>query len=251
MRKSSSSTRETQTIEASQEIEKNFPFSVVSELAYRESNAKRYYRPILTLHKWFARRLGSVFRAILIYASIDPQEMERKSEEVNFWDLYLEEHSFPNKCILDPFMGGGTTIIEALKLGFGKIIGGDLNPVAWFTVKKELEEVNIKALEDEFNRIATRVQSNIVTYYKTRCLSCKKIADAMYFFWIKEIICERCERVLPAFRSYIFAFDRKDKARAFIICPECNEIFLAEHKKKCTCPVCKIAFEPSSYVARR
>jgi len=29
-----------------------------------------------------------------------------------------------------PFMGGGTTIVEALRLGC-KVIGVDLNPVAW------------------------------------------------------------------------------------------------------------------------
>jgi len=52
------------------------------------------------------------------------------------WDYYLEDVDFGDKTVLDPFMGGGTTIVEALRMGCN-VIGSDLNPVAWFTVKKD------------------------------------------------------------------------------------------------------------------
>jgi DNA modification methylase len=48
--------------------------------------------------------------------------------------------------ILDPFMGGGTTVVEALRLGC-HVTGIDLNPVAWFIVKTEIESVNIEDLK--------------------------------------------------------------------------------------------------------
>ena len=52
-------------------------------------------------------------------------------------------------------MGGGTTVVEALRLGC-RVIGIDLNPVAWFIVKTEVEPVDLNALQDAFERLAER-----------------------------------------------------------------------------------------------
>ncbi len=49
-------------------IERGFPIERVNEIAEKEGRgvAKQYYRPIYTMHKWWARRLGCVFRTISI-----------------------------------------------------------------------------------------------------------------------------------------------------------------------------------------
>lgn len=243
-------------------IENSFPFSKVSEIAYKESNAKRYYRPVLTLHKWFARRLGSVFRSILIYASLSSSINEVKDNstpnkghsipsERDFWDVYLQEHNFHDLLVLDPFMGGGTTIVEAIRLGFGGVIGGDLNPVAWFTVKKELEEVNIDALQTIFEKISSKIEPELSKYYKTQCEHCSQHADVMYFFWVKEIQCEQCLEITPLFRSYLFAYDRKDTTSGYVICPQCETIFQEKIKKNLQCPECSSTFDPFSYIVKR
>ncbi len=242
-------------------IEKYFPFSQVSEIAYKESNAKRYYRPVLTLHKWFARRLGSVFRSILIYASLSPSMSELEddnsrdrdyglSSKRDFWDIYLGEYNFQDLIILDPFMGGGTTIIEALRLGFRGIIGGDLNPVAWFTVKKEVEDVNISDLQTEYTKIFSRVINPLEEYYKTRCI-CSEKAEVMYFFWIREIECENCSKTLPLFKSYLFSYGYKDTSTIFALCPKCETIFKTSNSKEIKCQSCKHQFNPHSFIARR
>jgi adenine-specific DNA methylase len=233
------------------EIEYNFPFRIVSELARRESNAKRYYRPILTLHKWFARRLGSIFRAILIYAAIISDSDNKEIKTDSFWDLYLKEHEFSNLCILDPFMGGGTTIIEALRLGFNRIIGGDLNPVAWFTVKKEIDKIDFQAFQKEYQIIASQVEDDIRKYYKTECPTCQEVADVMYYFWIREIECEQCQNTLPLFRSNIFAFDRKNKTTPYLLCQKCNVIFLSNSEYNNECPECFTNINPRGYVVKR
>ena len=41
---------------------KQFPVWEVSEIAERESWRKEVNRPIYHIHKWWAQRLGSVFR---------------------------------------------------------------------------------------------------------------------------------------------------------------------------------------------
>src|SRR5258708_2526519 len=48
--------------------EQSFPFEQLSEIAEIESWRKEVNRPIYHIHKWWAQRLGSVFRAILISA---------------------------------------------------------------------------------------------------------------------------------------------------------------------------------------
>ena len=52
-------------------------------------------------------------------------------------------------------MGGGTTVVEALRLGC-HVIGIDLNPVAWFIVKTEIEPVDLDILKAAFDRLAAQ-----------------------------------------------------------------------------------------------
>ena len=56
------------------------------------------------------------------------------------------EKAFKGKLVLDPFMGGGTTIVEALRLG-ADVAGCDLNPVAWYVVKKETDGIDPALLD--------------------------------------------------------------------------------------------------------
>lgn len=52
--------------------EPSFPFEYLSDIAELESWRKEINRPIYHIHKWWAQRLGSVFRAILIAAFSPP-----------------------------------------------------------------------------------------------------------------------------------------------------------------------------------
>ena len=132
-------------------IEIDFSIEEVNEIAEREAYAKEKYRPIYFIHKWWARRLGSVFRTIVLYSLLDKDAkvLENdawrpvtKDELENPWKLYLKDVDLGGKVVLDPMMGGGTTVIEALRLGC-KVVAEDLNPVAWFLMKKQVEVVDI------------------------------------------------------------------------------------------------------------
>jgi DNA modification methylase len=43
----------------------------------------------------------------------------------------IEEFTSPGDVVLDPFVGGGTTLVEGMRLG-RRTVGGDLNPLATF-----------------------------------------------------------------------------------------------------------------------
>ncbi|NLF40200.1 DUF1156 domain-containing protein, partial [bacterium] len=132
-------------------IEDSFPIVEINRLAAPERNA---FKPIYQMHKWFARRASCVFRAILLGAlkplPLNADGTPATSGAQLIMDEFYKDHTSDTdtngKVILDPFMGGGTTVVEALRLGC-TVVGIDLNPVAWFIVKTETEPVDIPALE--------------------------------------------------------------------------------------------------------
>src|SRR5207247_860320 len=87
-------------------IERQFDVPFVARLALREKQIQQNYRPIIAVHKWFARRPGTLFRALLLAEFTDAPLCE----------AFYQGHSFKNVSVLDPFMGGGTTLLEANRL---------------------------------------------------------------------------------------------------------------------------------------
>ncbi len=47
-------------------IERDFDVPFVADLALREKQIQQNYRPIMAVHKWFARRPCTLFRAVLL-----------------------------------------------------------------------------------------------------------------------------------------------------------------------------------------
>ncbi len=189
-------------------IEKDFPIEHVNEIAEREAHAKEKYRPVLFIHKWWARRLGSVFRTIVLYTLVDENTKvldERtgkwrkitKEELENPWLLYLRDVDFGGKIVLDPMMGGGTTVVEALRTGC-KVVAQDLNPVAWFLVKKIVEPVNIDELKDAFKKLESQVADEIEKYYKTICPHCLEEYARIHNRKPKDVLKEVVEKLKVA-----------------------------------------------------
>lgn len=190
-------------------IEESFPIVEINRLAIPERNA---FKPIYQMHKWFARRASCVFRAILLGA-MKPAGSDIMAE---FYKDHTHDQDTNGVRILDPFMGGGTTIVEALRLGC-QVTGIDLNPVAWFIVKSEVEPVDIDELKAAFKKLEERtthsgnsVKEELLSHYKTQCPCCgagKEEADIIYTFWVKSAICTNptCKKEVPLFSSYIIS----------------------------------------------
>jgi len=190
-------------------IEESFPIVEINRLAIPERNA---FKPIYQMHKWFARRASCVFRAILLGA-MKPAGTDIMEE---FYKDHTHDPDTNGVRILDPFMGGGTTVVEALRLGC-HVTGIDLNPVAWFIVKTEVEPVNIEDLKAAFERLEKRPTSSgktlkeeLLSHYKTECPCCgagREEADIIYNFWVKSAICTNptCRKPVPLFSDYIIA----------------------------------------------
>jgi putative DNA methylase len=217
-----------------------FAFEFVSELAEMESWRKEVYRPIYHVHKWWAKRLGSVFRAILLGAA--SPESERLE------DAFYRKHDFAGQTVFDPFMGSGTTVGEAHKLGF-TALGRDINPVACEAVRVALGPLDRDPLMEAFGQLSSGVGERIRKLYQTTDAS-GHICDALYFFGGKTLPCPSCLASVDLFSSYVFArnasSDRKPEVRVY--CPHCARIFSANvHDKRVTCCHCRAGFVPGEY----
>jgi len=218
-------------------IEDNFPLEQLTPIAKAEASSRQNYRPIYSLHKWWAPRLGSTFRTIGLSTFLDTDN----PEEV--WHHYFQKNDLNGKIVLDPFMGGGPTLVELNRLG-AKVIGIDINPVAWWTVKKELEPVEIHDLKRAIKELERNVADKIKQYYKTRCPNCNREADVMYYFWVRKVKCISCGKDVHLFKYYVIARE-KDKHDAVLVCPDCWHIFENPTSRgKVKCPRCNFEFDP-------
>lgn len=223
--------------------ETDFPFEHLSDIAEIESWRKEISRPIYHVHKWWAQRLGSVFRAIVL-GTFAPAEAE-------VLDLFYRAVRFPELVVLDPFMGSGTTIGEAVKLG-ARAIGFDINPVAHFLVRNALGLPKRADLLDCFHAIERDVAHEIQQYYRTQLLDGQE-ATVLYYFWVKQLPCPRCQHAIDLFSSYVFADhayrDRNPEARA--LCPECGDVNVTHYDAhSIRCRSCRSSFDPQCGPAR-
>lgn len=218
-------------------IEDGFPIGLISCLAERESWRKEIYRPVYYIHKWWARRLGSVFRAIIIGSCSESGE--------NIENFFYKPTRFQNYVIFDPFMGSGPTIGEAIKLGC-RVIGRDVNPVSHFIVSTFVQKYKKEDVIDAYIKIEKNISERILSLYKTK-LPDGEVADVLYYFWVKIIPCPECNKEIELFTKRIFSKHAYTKAHpdAKSICPDCGEVNEVRYDDLHTkCPKCNTEYNP-------
>jgi len=192
-------------------IEATFDSAFATKLALREKQIQQNYRPLIGIHKWFARRPGTVFRALLLSEFTD----EPLSE------AYWHAHSFRG-VIADPFMGGGTPVFEANRLGF-HVIGCDVNPMAHWIVRQSFSTLDTEGFRAEADRVIADVQSQIGNLYKTRCTLCHEPANVKYFLWVKTAACLNCSKEIDLFPGYRLA-EAERHPKHVLACSSCGEL---------------------------
>jgi putative DNA methylase len=214
-----------------------FPFEFISRLAERESWRKEVHRPIYHVHKWWAKRLGSVFRGILL-GSVLPETAE-------ITKVFYQSFDASGTVVFDPFMGSGTTIGEAHKLGF-TAVGRDINPVAVEGVRTALGPMSRSSLTDAFAELTHDVGERLLALF--RSIDSKgRACDVLYFFWVMQVSCLECQSLVDLFSSWVIARNAypNRKPEIQILCPACGGIFPGQHGTvSATCPACQFDFNP-------
>jgi transcriptional regulator with XRE-family HTH domain len=219
-----------------------FSFERLSQVAEIESWRKEVNRPIYHLHKWWAKRLGSVFRGVIL-GTFAPSGAE-------VMDLFYQPARV-HAVIFDPFMGSGTTIGEALKVG-ARAIGRDINPVAYFAVKNALSCHSHGRVVATFHEIERDIAPRIRHFYQAR-LDDGSMADVLYYFWVKTVPCPRCHKPVELFSSRVFAQHAypKRNAQAKACCPHCGSINETVYDSRAVmCSTCGERYDPRQGAAR-
>ena len=194
-------------------IEKDFDISFIADLALREKQIQQNYRPIIAVHKWFARRPGTLFRGLLLSEFLDKPLQE----------AFYTANSLQGLKVGDPFMGGGTPLIEANRLGCDTT-GFDINPMAYWIVKQEIEHLDLPGYVKAANSLRGQLEKEIGELYRTRCVFCNnQEAHVKYFLWVKTIACRTCSTAIDLFPGYLVASDARHPKNIFL-CHKCGQL---------------------------
>lgn len=179
------------------------PIELLAAFAIREG---RRPRPIYTAHKWFARRLGSVFRSLLIGVTSEP--------DVDFSELYYGDADLTGLKVLDPFVGGGTSVFEASRLG-ATAYGCDVDPVACAVSRMELGAADLPDLLPTLAQLKAKVGSRLSEFHV------KDDDLALHHFWVQVVGCAGCGSDFDAHPNHVLADDGTTR-HAF--CSTCGAI---------------------------
>lgn len=202
------------------------------------------------------------FRSLLIAAATQAPDDETQAAKL-VWDAYYANHqkagNFSDLRVLEPFMGGGTTLVEGARLGF-QLTGIDLNPVAWFVTKNELAGTDPEEVRAFFDHIEAEVKPLVQPFYTTTCprghegrwidVETNEVAnvepldlapeerkryrwegpEVIYTFWAKHGPCPApgCGHRTPIFKDPVIAIKSLTTYMIPLQCPACQHKFQAE-----------------------
>jgi adenine-specific DNA methylase len=239
-------------------LEVDFPILKVNEISAIEQNATK---PIYMMSKWWARRRASVFRQLLLAASTKAPKDESLAAQLSWSLMYRKSHKkhgkFSHLKVVDIFMGGGTTIVEAARLGF-QVTGIDLNPIAWWIVKNETTSVSPERVKAFARYIEDIVKPQLLPFYTASSprgfegkwidkktgkevkfeIAKEKPQDrskytwvgpeTIYTFWMKHVMCTdpECNHLTPSVSTPIVS--QKSASVKYLencVCPHCGDVF--------------------------
>ncbi len=212
-------------------IEDQFDVGLIAGMALKEKQIQQNYRPIIAVHKWFARRPGTLFRGLILSEFADQP----------LADTFFKANDFPGRLVVDPFMGGGTPLLEANRVGCD-VQGIDINPMAAWIVREEIEHLDLDAYRRACRSLIKALTAKIGAAYRTDCaLYGDRDVPVKYFLWVKTVDCDRCGHAIDLFPGYLIADDTRHPKHVLVCsgCGELNEV--ADRKRPGQCRHCNTA----------
>lgn len=152
-------------------IDSFFPEEDANKLAQIESYNKHLFRPNTYLHKWWARRSGVTFRYIL-------KQLSSESDLRNFYT----PGGLEGLTILDPMMGGATTLHEAIRLG-ANVVGYDVDPIPILQARASLTGISVQEKQVAFNTFLEKLDQKLSPYFETSCPDCPEKSDMQFLLY--------------------------------------------------------------------
>ena len=135
-------------------------------------------------------------------------------------------------------MGGGTPLLEANRVGCD-VTGYDINPMAYWIVKQEIEHLNLDTYIRAAEKLRKFLEKEIGSLYRTKCIKCgSKDAHAKYFLWVKVQRCQKCGQDIDLFQGNLISKNIRHPQNVLFCaaCGDLNEVEDRRHPGKCgTC----------------
>ena len=201
-------------------IDHCFDEAFADEMARLEAYNKHHYRPNTYMHKWWARRCGSTFRLILKH--LVPVE--------NGGDYYAPG-GLEGATILDPMMGGGTTLHEALRMG-ANVVGVDIDPIPVLQARATLSPVALTRLEAAFTSFTQVLRTELAPLYETHCRVCNGTAPLRFMLYGSRRTCACGPAILVD--STVLRYEGNEPAVR--LCARCHAVVRGEETCGCSPP---------------
>lgn len=203
-------------------IDTSFDIEFANTIAELESYNKHLYRPNTYLHKWWARRCGSTFRLILKHLVQNDAQRD-----------YYAPGGLAGKVILDPMMGGGTTLHEAIRLE-ANVIGADIDPIPVLQARATLSELPLPQLEAAFEQFYRRLHTELASYFMTACPLCGEENAIQFTLYGLHKACQCGPAIFV--NSVILRYETD--GTVIRLCPHCHAVTRVreEDGAVCHCP---------------
>lgn len=177
-------------------LERALPFRELSLLAEAD---RRATDPVYAAHRWWARRPPALMRGLLLAAAL-PADCLLES----FWEAFASPAPvLADMRIHDPFAGGGSTLVEAVRLG-AVVSGSDIDPLAVEIVRHELAPASAHEVRDAATELLGHLDRRVGRLYPSR-----DGATPLHYFWLHEVTCPECETPGLLYRNLVLARDAR------------------------------------------
>lgn len=188
------------------------PIADLARLAKREGqSASAIYR----VHRWFARRLGSQFRGILVGLRLRPDQRDQ------FWSIYNGDLNLRGAVVLDAFVGGGTSVVEASRSG-ARVIGYDIDPVATFITRFELAAASYAGLPNSVRELCEEVSAGVAPFH-TAVDAADGPVEVIHHFWVEVGTCVACSAEIEIHPRFQLAYDAAQNIQ-WAFCRACHAV---------------------------
>lgn len=199
-------------------LETRFPFKQLSRIAQAD---RRAVDPTYAAHRWWARRPPSVMRGLLLAAFLPST-----TSEDAYWRLFAEPRQhLLNKRVHDLFVGGGTTLVEAARLG-AIPSGTDVDPLAVMISRHELDPPEPRQVADAGRALLDFLEARTISFFRRETARWLPL----HYFSLYRIRCPKCESETLLHRNLIIARGSA-KTGAVVrdcdivaFCPECLKV---------------------------
>lgn len=198
--------------------------TLLEQIDWRRANAatrnelhnREVHFPPVSMYRWWARRSSTLIGALL--------DSGRTTRRVT---------------ISDPFSGGGTVALEAVRRGF-YVHAQDINPWATWGLETAVDGVDPGLLKEGIDRFWSELGSLGSGEYAAKCPTHGE-SLTLAAFWAREATCRSCHAsiFLYPYTLITLASRKNDETMGYFGCPACGGVTHGRVGNVRRCEVCK------------